>query len=244
MQKPPSEVRVRITRSFTKVELTSLSPVFSLDCVTTGCTPDVTKSCVSSISTMHSTFSPDINRISQITYSTERQDYVLNMFDQMEDVDVDLEDYYDLVTNDDAQAASLTDSPEAHAYLSEVSITHVVQVCPEIIVPRTYAQAVDPGNEFHTEWRFAAERELQSLTDNRTWNLVSMPLDKRVIGSLWIFKLKRDSNGKVIKFKARVCARGDHQTYEVDYHEICVPALRYTTLRVLLSLACSLDLEI
>ncbi len=71
-----------------------------------------------------------------------------------------------------------------------------------------------------------------------------MPLDKRVIGSLWIFKLKRDSNGKVLKFKARVCARGDQQTYEVDYNETFAPTLRYTTLRVLISLACSLDLEI
>jgi hypothetical protein len=71
-----------------------------------------------------------------------------------------------------------------------------------------------------------------------------MPLDKRVIGSLWNFELKRDSNGKILKFKARVCARGDQQTYEVDYNEIFAPILRYTTLRVLLSLACSLDLEI
>ena len=68
-----------------------------------------------------------------------------------------------------------------------------------------------------------------------------MPLDKRVIGSLWIFKLKRDSNGKVLKC---VCARGDQQTYEVDYNETFAPTLRYTTLRVLLLLACSLDLEI
>jgi hypothetical protein len=71
-----------------------------------------------------------------------------------------------------------------------------------------------------------------------------MPLDKRVIGSLWIFKLKRDSNGKVLKFKARVYARGDQQTYEVDYNETFAPTLRYTTLKVMLSLACSLYLEI
>jgi hypothetical protein len=71
-----------------------------------------------------------------------------------------------------------------------------------------------------------------------------MPHDKRVIGSLWIFKLKRDAHGKVLKFKARVCARDDHQTYEVDYNERFAPTFRYTTLRVLLSLACRLDLEI
>ena len=71
-----------------------------------------------------------------------------------------------------------------------------------------------------------------------------MPLDKRVIGSLRIFKIKRDSNGRVLKFKARVCARGDQQTYEVDYNETFAPTIRYTTPRVLMSLACSFDLEI
>ena len=123
-------------------------------------------------------------------------------------------------------------------------LTDVVQVCQEIVVPRTYAHAIDPSNEFHKEWRLSAEKELQSLTDNCTWNLVPTPLDKQVIGSLWIFKLKRDSNGTVFKFKARVCARGDQQTCEVDYNEAFAPTLRYTTLRALCSLACSLDLEI
>ena len=113
------------------------------------------------------------------------------------------------MTDDDAQAASLTESPEAQTYLSEVTLTNSVRLCPKINVPRTYAQAVDPINEFHTEWRASTERELHSLTSNCTWNLVPLPLDKRVIGSLWIFKLKRDANGKVLKFKARVCARGD-----------------------------------
>jgi hypothetical protein len=42
---------------------------------------------------MHPSFSSDINRISRISDSTERQDYVLNLFDKMEDADVDPEDY-------------------------------------------------------------------------------------------------------------------------------------------------------
>jgi hypothetical protein len=103
---------------------------------------------------MHPSFSSDINRISQNSDSTKRHDYVLNLFDKMEDVDVDLEDYYDQVTDADAPAASLTES----------SIATDVHVCPEITVPRTYTQAVDPINEFHMQWRFAAEKELRSLT--------------------------------------------------------------------------------
>jgi len=71
-----------------------------------------------------------------------------------------------------------------------------------------------------------------------------MPSYKKIIGCLWIFKVKRDSDGRILKFKARVCARGDQQTYEVDYNETFAPTLRYTTLRMLLSIASSFDLEI
>ena len=68
----------------------------------------------------------------------------------MGDANVDPEDYYDRVTDADAQAASLTESPEAQAYLLEVTLTDNVRLCPESNVPRTYAQAVDPSNEFNT----------------------------------------------------------------------------------------------
>ena len=156
------------TRSSPKVQPTSSSPVSPSKCGIADCTPDANESCMSRLSTMHPTFSSTIKRISQITNSIERQDYVLNLFDKMEDADVDPEDYYDQVTDDDAQAASLRDSPEARAYLSEVTLIDVVHVCQEIVVPGTYAQALDPSNEFHKEWRFAAERELKSLTDNCT----------------------------------------------------------------------------
>ena len=71
-----------------------------------------------------------------------------------------------------------------------------------------------------------------------------MPLNTHVIDCLRIFNIKRDSNGEILKCKARVCARGDQQAHEIDYKETFAPTLRYTTLRVLLSLACSFDLKI
>jgi len=57
-------------------------------------------------------------------------------------------------------------------------------------------------------------------------------------------KIKRDYSGRIVKFKARVCARGDRHTYEIDYYETFAPTLRYTTYRVLLSIAYRFDLEI
>jgi hypothetical protein len=53
------------------------------------------------------TFYSDIHRITQITDSIERQDYVLNLFDKMDDADIDPKDYYGMTTNADAHADSL-----------------------------------------------------------------------------------------------------------------------------------------
>jgi hypothetical protein len=61
---------------------------------------------------------------------------------------------------------------------------------------------------------------------------------------MWRFKVKRDADGSIIKYKARLCARGDQQTNGIDYNETFAPTVRYTTLRVLLALACYHDLDV
>ena len=95
------------------------------------------------------TFSSDIHRITQITYSTERQDYVLNLFDKLDDADIDHEDDYGMMTYADAHTDSLVESPEPQAYFSRVTVTDDVTLSQEIVEPRTYAQAVHPSNTFH-----------------------------------------------------------------------------------------------
>ena len=64
----------------------------------------------------------------------------------------------------------------------------------------------------------------------------------KVIGSMWKFKLKRDSKGSVTKYKARLVARGDQQ--QPDWNSVFAPTVRYTSLRVILALACYNDWEI
>jgi hypothetical protein len=43
---------------------------------------------------------------------------------------------------------------------------------------------------------------------NKTWELVKLPVGLQPIGLKWVFKLKHDEAGKVIKHKARLVARG------------------------------------
>ena len=61
---------------------------------------------------------------------------------------------------------------------------------------------------------------------------------------MWRLKVKRDADESIIKYKARLSVRGDQQRSGVDYSETFASTVRYTTLRVLLALACYHNLEV
>jgi hypothetical protein len=74
----------------------------------------------------------------------------------------------------------------------------------------SFKKALD--NREFVQWEDAIQKEYDSHILNNTWTLVECPDGARVIGNMWRFKIKRDGNGKVVKYKARLCARGDQQT--------------------------------
>ena len=110
--------------------------------------------------------------------------------------------------------------------------------------PRTYKQATHPLNPNRAEWEIASDKEMNSQLSNKTWILVRLPPGKTAIGCTWVYKIKRDGEGKIIKFKARLCIRGDMQRDGIDFNETFAPTVKFLTLRVLLALAAHYDLEI
>jgi len=60
-------------------------------------------------------------------------------------------------------------------------------------------------------WRKAMEEEVGSIVDNQTWELTSLPAGHRAIGLKWVFKVKRDPAGNILKHKARLVAKGYSQ---------------------------------
>lgn len=63
------------------------------------------------------------------------------------------------------------------------------------------------------------------------------PENAKNIGCKWVFKLKRDKEGKPVRYKARLVALGYNQEYRIDYHEVFAPVVKQTTLRTLLTIA-------
>jgi hypothetical protein len=60
----------------------------------------------------------------------------------------------------------------------------------------------------HQEWIDAMDMEMESIEKNKTWELVKLPVGKKPIGLKWVYKLKRNSDGEVVKHKARLVAKG------------------------------------
>lgn len=86
-------------------------------------------------------------------------------------------------------------------------------------------------------WRQAMEEEMESIRSNGTWELATLPAGHRAIGLKWVFKVKKDPAGNIVKYKARVVAKGYAQRQGVDFDEVFAPVARLETVRMLLALA-------
>ena len=90
------------------------------------------------------------------------------------------------------------------------------------------------------EWLKAIADEKESFRSSDTFTPVTRPLPVDVEASLldtkWVFKLKRDESGKIVRFKARLVARGFKQREE-DYDITFSPTLGMMPLRALIAIA-------
>ena len=93
-------------------------------------------------------------------------------------------------------------------------------------------------------WLEAATTEYNDLVANGTWEIVDLPPDAKAIGSGWVWKIKRNADGSIERFKARIVAKGYSQRPGIDYNEVFAPTFRPATLRLILALAAIDDLEL
>ncbi|CAM8887152.1 unnamed protein product [Rhodiola kirilowii] len=106
----------------------------------------------------------------------------------------------------------------------------------DLSIPETFEEAVNCKHA--TEWINAMHDEIQSMYDNNTWKLVSLPKNARAIDCKWIFRLKDgNSHAEPPRFKARLVAKGFSQKEGIDYNEIFAPVFKYKTLRLLLAMS-------
>nr|KYP69348.1 Retrovirus-related Pol polyprotein from transposon TNT 1-94 [Cajanus cajan] len=100
------------------------------------------------------------------------------------------------------------------------------------IEPVSFEEAMDDP-----KWIEAMKDELRSIEKNKTWELVSLPLQKKSIDVKWVYKVKEKPKGEVAKYKARLVAKGFLQKAGIDYGDVFAPVARIETVRLVVALA-------
>ena len=88
------------------------------------------------------------------------------------------------------------------------------------------------------------KEELDALSKNHTWDLVTLPPGKSVVGCQQIDRTKTCSDGSIERYKACLVVKGFTQEYEIDYEENFAPVARISSVRVLLAIAAASKLDI
>jgi len=110
-----------------------------------------------------------------------------------------------------------------------------------ITSPHALVSSLEPSSVHEafldSQWVKAMEEEFIALQHNHTWDLVHFSIDMNIIGYKWVFRIKYKSDGTLLKYQARLVAKGFLQTPGIDYVETFSPVVKAPTIRVLFSLA-------
>jgi len=84
----------------------------------------------------------------------------------------------------------------------------------------------------------AVNHELENIKSMNVYKVIQrVPESANIISSKWIFKYKRDSNENIVKWKAKLLARGFTQIYGIDYKDTFSPTLKHDFIRIITAIA-------
>ena len=146
---------------------------------------------------------------------------------------------YQVIPDDSAM-----DTTELVTYLvTKATATVANSTTTSISEPNTFKQALKHPLKDH--WLKASFSELHQLLASKTFYFVDRSrAPKRPITSRWVFKAKKNSQGQITKYKARLVVRGFQQVPGTDFTETFASTATPPTWRVILAIAAVQDLEI
>ncbi|GJZ33617.1 putative ribonuclease H-like domain-containing protein [Tanacetum coccineum] len=107
------------------------------------------------------------------------------------------------------------------------------------VEPKTYKDALTQSC-----WIEAMQEELNEFERLGVWELVPRPDKVMVITLKWIYKVKLDELGGILKNKARLVARGYRQEEGIDFEESFVAVARFEAIMIFLAFAAHMNMVV
>ena len=85
---------------------------------------------------------------------------------------------------------------------------------------------------------------MNSLKKNTTWELVSLPLGRKLVQCKWVFRKNVTVDGSTCKYKSIIVSKGFSQVQGVDYHETFAPVAKMDSIRLVLVISASKHWEV
>ncbi|GFW89523.1 retrovirus-related Pol polyprotein from transposon TNT 1-94 [Trichonephila clavipes] len=98
-------------------------------------------------------------------------------------------------------------------YLSEQQALMV-----EVTIPNCYKQAIRSRDA--SKWHDAMDKEINVMMERKVWDLVDHPDNIKILENRWVYTIKYDENNKIVRYKARLVARGNTQLRGESFDEV------------------------
>lgn len=162
---------------------------------------------------------------------------------QNEQLNDSIDEYLDVNDDETSKDADFTTRANVQDIGTRASERNKVQVRPFQIThfalfvgePQTLTEAKNHADA--NKWLAAMNEELNAHCKNNTWTLAELPAGRKAIKSKWVYKAKKNDMGDIIRYKARIVAKGYAQTYGVDYFDTYAPVVRHDSIRMLMAQA-------
>lgn len=131
-----------------------------------------------------------------------------------------------------SESMSSSERPHLYRLLQEVydetmEVNDEVGLCfVSIHEPVSFEEATGNGS-----W------QITTIRKNNTWEYAELPQGHRAIGLKWVFKVKKNPEGDIVKHKVRLVAKGYVQKQGIDFNEFFALVTRMEIVRLLLALA-------